>query len=98
MDYNPHLKPWSRPQPSADGGKGYIETPGSAENLVWQTRSSSPSSYEMGLADALETVFGEGVEDLEAVVARLNELGAQAPEGEPWSVDRFQAEMARLGY
>jgi len=98
MDYNPHLKPWHRPQPNNSAGKGYIETPGKSENLVWQTRSASPSAYETGLADALESVFGDGITELEGVVARLNELGVQAPEGEAWTVGRFEAEMARLGY
>lgn len=98
MDYNPHLKPWHRPQPNAAAGKGYIETPGKTENLVWQNRSAAPSSYELGLADALETVFGEGIVELDGVVTRLNELGIQAPEGEAWTVERFESEMARLGY
>ena len=98
MDYNPQLKPWHRPQPNTSAGKGYIEAPGKSENMVWQTRSASPSSYELGLADALVTVFGEGISELDGVVARLNELGVQSPEGKSWTTVRFEAEMARLGY
>ena len=98
MDYNPHLKPWSKPLPNSAAGKGTIEKPGEVENLVWQNRSAEPSGYELSLADTLEIIFGEGVDDLEGLVGRLNELGSQTPDGNAWTPDSFEAEMARLGY
>lgn len=98
MDHNQNLKPWDSPKPDESTGKGTIEVPGQTGNIVWQTRSSVPTEYETSLASALETVFGSGIEDLDGVVAKLNELGARAPEGEPWTVERFEAEMARLGF
>ncbi len=68
------------------------------ENLCWQTRvGAEPSEYARALADALERIFGEGVEDLDVVVARLNESGPP-PEGvAEWTRSVFEAEMVRLG-
>ncbi len=98
MDFNPYLKPWVAPSPEAAAGKGSIENPADAENIVWQTRAAPPTAYENRLADALERVFDESVEDLETLVERLNELGLRTSDGRPWTPERFEAEMAILGY
>ncbi|MBZ0216395.1 MAG: hypothetical protein K8F25_07580 [Fimbriimonadaceae bacterium] len=98
MDYNPRLKPWSKPAPNKVAGKGVIENPDTVENIVWQTRHAPPSDYENQLGDALVAAFDQGVEDLEPLVAKLNEFGTLAPDGQPWTVATFEAEMARLGY
>jgi hypothetical protein len=98
MDSNPHLKPWSKPQPNTVAGKGAIENPGQTDNIVWQTRPAAPNAYEISLADGLEAVFSQGAQALDEVVAKLNEIGVRSPEGTAWTVDRFEAEMARLGY
>ena len=37
-------------------------------------------------------------ETLEPLVAKLNSLGAMAPDGQSWTVSSFEAEMTRLGY
>ena len=97
MDFNPELKPWRRPEPNREAGKGVIEKPGHSHNLVWQTRSAPPTAYENQLGDALEVVFESGAAELADVVAKLNELGVRAPDGEPWTPSRFEAEMKRLG-
>lgn len=97
MDFNPELKPWRAPRPSQEAGKGLIEKPGQARNLVWQTRSAVPTAYENQLADALEAAFESGAESLDAVVGKLNELGVRTPDGDAWTSARFAAEMARLG-
>ena len=100
MDHNPHLTPWRRPQPDQAAGKGRIEqpdTPGSGENLVWQTRAAPPTDYENALADALVACFEDGVSELAALVDRLNAQGVRGPDGLAWTVDRFEREMARLG-
>ena len=97
MDHNPLLKPWIRPKPEDAAGKGWIERPDQVTNIVWQTRPASPSEYENRLGDALVQCFGEGIEELNALVARLNALGVLAPDGGPWTAVSFEREMARLG-
>ncbi len=97
LDHNPGLKPWESPSPNNVAGKGQIEVPGQARNIVWQTRSAAPTDYENALGDALEQVFGGGAETLEQVVEGLNKLGFRAADGRPWTAAGFEAEMARLG-
>lgn len=97
MDYNPHLKPWQKPKPNDEAGKGEIETPGDTKNIVWQTRGQVPSDYEISLAEALVTCFDAGIEELDALVAGLNERGVLAPDGAPWTTQSFEREMERLG-
>lgn len=96
MDYNPHLKPWRKPQPNNAAGKGVIERPGQAENVVWQTRPAPPTDYEQALADALVASFEEGVEELAPLVDLLNARGVRAPDGRPWTVESFEREIERL--
>ncbi len=98
MTHNVHLKPWNKPKPNEVAGKGNIEVPGQVENIVWQTRAAPPTEYETRLGDALEVAFDEGIEDLDGLVAKLNEIGVQTQDGQAWTVDAFTAEMARLGY
>jgi hypothetical protein len=97
MDHNPLLKPWIRPKPEDAAGKGSIERPDAVVNFVWQTRAAPPSEYENRLGDALVECFGAGIETIDALVARLNEIGVQAPDGAPWTPASFEREMARLG-
>lgn len=97
LDYNPMLKPWIRPQPTEDGGKGQIERPGEVVNIVWQTRSASPTEYENQLGDALVACFAGGVTEIGPLVAGLNTMGVLAPNGLPWTEESFEREMARLG-
>jgi len=97
MTHNPLLKPWIRPRPDDAAGKGSIERPDAVVNIVWQTRAAPPSEYENRLGDALVECFAAGIEEMGALVARLNELGVQAPDGTPWTAASFEREMARLG-
>lgn len=97
MNYNPYLRPWLQPQPNEEAGTGEIERPSEIKNLVWQTRSAPPTEYENHLGDALEAVFESGAVELPDVVAKLIEVGMQAPDGTPWTPEKFQAEMKRLG-
>lgn len=97
MDHNPLLKVWRRPQPNEVAGKGRIEAPDTAENIVWQNRAAAPTSYENDLADALIACFETGIEDLPALVAALNDRGVLAPDGTPWTEESFGREIARLG-
>lgn len=97
MNFNPHLQPWKPAAPNNVAGKGHIEVPGQAPNIVWQQRSAEPTAYENALGDALEQVFGNGAETLEQVVAGLNAMACRASDGQPWTPASFEAEMARLG-
>jgi len=97
VDHNPFLKPWLRPAPNEVGGKGRIERPGEAENIVWQTRWAPPTEYENRLGDALEVCFSEGIEELAPLIERLNEMGVLAPDGAAWTAESFEREMERLG-
>jgi hypothetical protein len=97
MTHNPLLKPWIRPKPDDAAGKGSIERPDAVANIVWQTRAAPPSEYENRLADALVECFAAGIEEPGALVARLNEIGVQAPDGTAWTAASFEREMARLG-
>ena len=97
MDHNPLLKPWIRPKPDAAAGKGAVERPDAVVNFVWQTRAAPPSEYENRLGDALVECFAAGLDALEPLVARLNEMGVMAPGGAPWTAASFEREMARLG-
>jgi len=96
-DYNPKLKPWQKPAPNKVAGEGQIEKPDQVENIVWQTRAAPPTDYENQLGDALVAAFDGGIEDIEPLVTKLNELGVRAPDGRNWTVESFEAEMARLG-
>lgn len=97
VDFNPHLTPWEKPSPNNVAGKGAIEEPGRAPNLIWQNRAAPPSAYEDALADALEKVFDGGAVELEDVVRALNETGMRMPDGRSWTPSLFETEMARLG-
>ena len=97
MDHNPHLKPFSGVEPNQVAGKGKIEKPEDVENIVHQTRPAPPTEFENRLGDALEEIFGADIDQLGDVVAKLNDMGVPAPEGEDWTEESFQAEMKRLG-
>jgi len=97
MDHNPHLQPWKRPEPNKEAGKGTIEIPDEIVNIVHQTRATPPTDYENQLGEALEAIFGDDVTELADIVARLNEMGVQAPYGAAWTEDTFCSEMKRLG-
>lgn len=62
-----------------------------------QSRQTPVSAYERKLSGALGEIFGSGTHDLAGVVAGLNEMKLNAPDGQPWDEQRFRAEMKRLG-
>ncbi len=97
LDHNPNFKPWQAPEPNNVAGKGHIEVPGQATNIVWQNRAAPPTAYENALGDALEKVFEAGAASVEQVVEGLNGQGFRMPDGGNWTVERFDAEMARIG-
>ncbi len=95
-EFNPYLR--SSPPPSVHvGGKGYIEVPGKAENLRWQTRSTAPTAYENALANALEQAYASGDTTADDIVETLNHRNFRCASGERWTVARLAAEMSALG-
>lgn len=97
LDHNPFLKPWQAPAPNNVAGKGQIEVPGQAQNIVWQNRLAPPTDYENALGDVLEEVFDAGAATLEQVVEGLNARHFRMPDGSAWTTERFEHEIARLG-
>src|SRR5262249_50191881 len=77
--------------------KGEIERPDAVVNFVWQTRAAPPSAYENRLGDALVECFAAGIEELEPLIARLNDMGVPSPDGARWTAASFEREMTRLG-
>ena len=71
--------------------------PTSLYNEVHQNRSSTPTSYESLLGDSIERAFGQGIHDLDGLVAYLNNAGPSAPNGQAWTSTTYQQEIARLG-
>ena len=97
VDHNPHLKTWKKPEPNQIAGKGSIERPDMVDNLVHQTRSSSPTEYENQLGQNLMEIFESGAEQLPEIIQKLNERGVKSPAGEPWTEESFKIEIKRLG-
>lgn len=66
-------------------------------NETHQHRTAPPTAYESLLGDSIERAYAQGIHDLEGLVAYLNSAGPAGPNGQPWTSDNFQREMARLG-
>jgi recombinase-like protein len=87
MDYNPFRKK------TEAGARGGVEQ---RVNIEWQNRAEPPTEFENRLGDALEQIFGTGIDSLTEVVQELNKIMADRA-GKPWTEESFQAEMKRLG-
>ena len=97
MDYNPNLKHRQLPEANKAAGKGNIEHPRQAINIVHQTRATSPTGYENELGQALEKIFSDDVIELEHIISRLNEMGVQTHSDAAWTEESFRSEMKCLG-
>ncbi|AFJ45708.1 recombinase-like helix-turn-helix domain-containing protein [Shimwellia blattae] len=98
IDTNPHL-PQSHPfQPPKEGGNGSIHKPGQFQNIIWQTRSRVPDAFELGLIDALEQLFEQGISALPELIQALNGQKQWDPQGQPWSEQSFRAFLQVNGY
>lgn len=62
-----------------------------------QSRVGPANPYELKLAGALSEIFASGSHELPAIISGLNNLGLNAPDGNPWDETRFRSEMRRLG-
>ena len=65
-------------------------------NETHQNRSAVPTAYESLLGDSIERAFGQGIHDLAGLVAYLNQAGPAGPNGQAWTTERYQREIARL--
>jgi hypothetical protein len=70
--------------------------PAALYNETNQSRSKAPTSYESLLGDSIERAFGAGIQDLESLVQYLNTAGPSGPNGQAWTAESYQQEMARL--
>ena len=66
-------------------------------NETHQTRSAPPTAYESLLGDSIERAYAQGIHELEGLVAYLNQSGPSGPNGQAWTPESYQQEMARLG-
>lgn len=62
-----------------------------------QARLRPATSFEDLLGDAIERAYASGIQDLQELVAYLNQTGPSAENGEPWTETSFCALMQRLG-
>jgi hypothetical protein len=70
--------------------------PAALYNETHQSRAKAPTSYESLLGDSIERAFGAGIQDLESLVQHLNTAGPSGPNGQAWTAESYQQEMARL--
>jgi hypothetical protein len=68
-----------------------------AYNLAQQCRLAPMTEWEKELGDALERIFGKGIETLSEIVAELNAMRVFAQNGKPWTEESFRAAMAQMG-
>ncbi len=62
-----------------------------------QARTRKPTAFEDLLGDSIERAFAAGHHELDALISYLNNAGPLGPDGQAWTSENFQAEMARLG-
>jgi hypothetical protein len=62
-----------------------------------QSRTRTPTDWEMSLAGAIEQAFGNGHHELPALVAALNASRVRPREGGAWTDINFTALMRELG-
>lgn len=96
-DFNPYLEAFTDAKRSANAGAGEIFSGAERELIVWQTRPSVPSDYEMMLAGKLEQIFAQRIYEPPAIAAALNAEGLRTPSGEAWTEASFQATLRELG-
>ncbi|MFY3770955.1 MAG: recombinase-like helix-turn-helix domain-containing protein [Pseudomonadota bacterium] len=98
QNFNPFLPANHQIIPAREGGKGHIQSPGTAPNVVWQTRSRIPDEYEVALIAMLETLFASGVETLEQIIDELNQKQLFDRQGQQWNEASFREFLQVNGY
>ncbi len=61
-----------------------------------QARTHEPTAYENLLGDSLERAFASGIDQLDPLVAFLNEQGPQPLTTDLWTSEVLAAELKRL--
>lgn len=98
QNFNPYLPANKQITPDREGGKGQIQSPGAAPNIVWQTRSRVPDEYETTLIAALETLFAAGVASLTEIINTLNQQQFFDRQGQSWNEASFREFLQVNGY
>lgn len=62
-----------------------------------QARTRKPNAHEDLLGDSIERAYAAGLHELDALLGYLNKSGPLGPDGQPWTPETFEREMARLG-
>lgn len=62
-----------------------------------QARNRKPTAYEDLLGDSIERAYAAGFHELDALLEYLNKVGPTGPDGQAWTPETFEREMARLG-
>ena len=70
--------------------------PGFAPDLGRQTKPTPYPPDVVRFGDALERIMGEGIHDLEGIVAQLNARGVTAGGHTRWTAPSFSAYVAEL--
>ena len=55
------------------------------------------TAFERKLSLAMENAFADGVDEIDALVERLNQDSVRDEQNKEWTVDSFRAVMAELG-
>lgn len=97
-NFNPALPESRNIIAPKEGGNGVIHKPGHTQNIIWQTRSRAPESYELQLIDALESLFENGAETLSELVHGLNARKLYDQRGAPWQDQTFETFLRVNGY
>lgn len=62
-----------------------------------QARNRKTTAYEDLLGDSIERAYAAGLHELDALLEYLNKAGPMGPDGQAWTPETFEREMARLG-
>ena len=62
-----------------------------------QTRTHEVTALQQELANAIESVFTKGAQEIDEVVVGLNKTRVRPPNGEDWTEDNFTTLMRELG-
>ncbi len=74
-----------------------MNTSNTLYHVALQTRDHEPTSYENLLGDSIERAFAQGFHDLASLTQYLNTAGPSCADGQAWTAESFQLEMAKLG-
>jgi len=62
-----------------------------------QSRIKEPTQWQMELASAIEAIFAQGADSLDALIDGLNASRVKPPDGGPWTAEKYTTLMRELG-